>query len=115
MRTFQYFPLIYKPQTAPSSFFILNAARMNQPSFSQIVQLVERNERNLSEFRQILLEFKQGLDALIGKVDFLADQFIARNQPGMCSPVARLRPHNGLLTPTPNVSCRGLELRGSRQ
>jgi hypothetical protein len=61
---------------------------MNQPSFDQIVELLVRNERSLSEFRQSISEVKQSLDVLTRKVDLLVDQSVAQNQSGMCSPVA---------------------------
>jgi hypothetical protein len=115
MRTFCHFPLIYKPQAAPDSLFTLNTARMNQPSFDQIVELLVRNERSLSEFRQSISEVKQCLDALAHKVDLLVDQSIVRNQSGTCSPVVRSGLRNGLPILTPNACDRGLEPRSARQ
>ena len=83
---------------------------MDQPSFNQIVELLIRNERNLSEFRRSLSEVRQSLDTLTRKVDFLVDQSITRDQSGVFS---RSGLHNDLLILTP--SGRVLEPRGSRQ
>jgi len=56
---------------------------MDQPSSDKILELLTRNERNLSELRQ-------SLDTLSCKVDFLVGQSVTRNQPGVCSLVHNL-------------------------
>lgn len=78
---------------------------MDQSSFDQIIELLTRNERNVSELRQ-------SLDTLTHKVDFLVGQSITRSQPGVCSLVAQSRLYNDLLIPIP--SGRDLEPCGSR-
>lgn len=79
---------------------------MDQSSFDQIIELLTRNERNVSELRQ-------SLDTLTHRVDFLVGQSIMRSQPGVCSLVAQSRLYNDLLILSP--SGRGLEPRGSRR